>query len=205
MLTTVPFSGFYNSFHDACLDDRLGSMFSDRETGCHPNKDLLDAAYGAVRWAHVHHQYAEDYCRAFAHEFGINLSFDSLVSPREYNFETDRIFATIDEDEVRRLFGEVDPDDLTAIAKERFTSCDGFISFYDPDWRAWGDVLEWDCNQVGTLLLAWLQKEDPDFDQYAELNLMENAHIEHWLSQGKEMERLLRIHDYLQERAERAA
>ena len=41
--------------------------------------------------------------------------------------------------------------------------------------------------------------------EYAELNLMENANIEHWLSQGKEMERLLRIHDYLQERAERAA
>lgn len=205
MLTTVPFSGFYSSFHDACLDATLGSMFSDRETGCYPNKDLLDAAYGAVMWGHVHHQYASHYCQEFAHEYKLSLSFESLQSPKYYNFETDRILATIDEDEVRRLFEEVDPDDLTAIAKERFTSCDGFISFYDPDWHTWGGVLEWDCNQVGTLLLAWLRKEDPDFDQYADLSLMENADIEHWLSQGKEMERLLRIHDYLQERAERAA
>ena len=202
MLTTVPFSGFYNSFHDACLDDTLGSMFSDRETGCHPNKDLLDAAYDAVRWGHVHHQYAETYCKAFAHEFGISLSFDSLVSPREYNFETDRIFATIDEDEVRRLFGEVDPDDLTAIAKERFTSCDGFISFYDPNWRNWGDVLEWDCNQVGTLLQALVGDE---FDQWAEFSLMssayENGRMETWLSEGEKVQRLLRIHDRIQREA----
>jgi len=202
MLTTVPFSGFYNSFHDACLDDTLGSMFSDRETGCHPNKDLLDAAYDAVRWGHVHHQYAETYCKAFAHEFGISLSFDSLVSPREYNFETDRIFATIDEDEVRRLFGEVDPDDLTAIAKERFTSCDGFISFYDPDWHTWGDVLEWDCNQVGTLLQALVGDE---FDQWAEFSLMssayENGRMETWLSEGEKVQRLLRIHDRIQREA----
>lgn len=203
MLITLPFSGFYGSFHDAYIDGWLRSLFLDKETGCYENERLLGAAYSAVMWGDVHRQYAEAYCRSFAHEYKLNLSFESLQSPKYYNFETDRIFAEVSEDEVGRLFAEVDHEDLAVVAKKRFTSCAGFISFYDPDWRAWGDILDWDYNQLGTLLLAWLMKEDPDFDQYAEVSLMEHAQGEDWLSQGKEMGRLLRIHDYLQDRAQR--
>ena len=202
MLTTVPFSGFYNSLHDAQLGRALEQLFSDRATGCQVNSRLFNEAFSAVDWGFVHVSYAGEYVDAFAEEFNVSLSFESLRSPKEYNFTTDRIFAEISEDEVRRVFSEVDPDDLTAIAKERFTSCDGFISFYDPDWRTWGDVLEWDHNQVGTLLQALVGGE---FDQWAEFYLMssacENGRMEDWLSEGEKVQRLLRIHDRIQREA----
>ena len=202
MLTTVPFSGFYNSLHDAQLDQALEQMFSDRATGCQVNSRLFNEAFSAVDWGFVHVSYAWAYVDAFAEEFKVSLSFESLRSPKEYNFTTDRIFAEISEDEVRRIFSEADKSLLTAITKEQFTSRSGFISFYSPDWRTWGDVLEWDHNQVGALLQALVGDE---FDQWAEFSLMssayENGRMESWLSEGEKVQRLLRIHDRIQREA----
>lgn len=189
MLTTVPFSGFYNSLHDAQLNQALEQMFS--ATGCQVNSRLFNEAFNAVDWGFVHVSYARAYVDAFAEEFGVKLSFESLRSPKEYNFTTDLVFAEISEDEVRRLFDEADKSLLTAITKEQFTSRPGFISFYSPDWSTWGDVLEWDHNQVGALLLALVGEE---FDQWAEFYLMSSAYdrIEDWLSEGEKVQRLQR-------------
>lgn len=203
MLTTLPFAGFYGSSHDSNLDLALERLFSDRATGCHINQGLMNRAFDSIDWQMVHTKYASAYVDAFADEFGIDLKFESLQSPKYYNFETDRIFCEISEDEVRRLLLDVDLGDLTTCAKERFTSRSGFHSFYDPDWRTWGDVLEWDHNQVGTVLeaLAW------DLD---ELTLMEpaecNGRFDEWMTADNEKVcRLLNIHDYLQVREARAA
>lgn len=173
MLTTIPFSGFYQSLHDAQLDDALEQMFSDRRTGTQVNSRLINEAHSAVDWGFVHISYAWAYADAFADEFGVKLSFESLRSPKEYNFTTDRIFAEISEDEVRRLFDEADKQRLTEVAKDEFTSRSGFISFYDPNWRLWGDITCWDHNQVGTLLLSLVGDE---FDEWAEVSLMSPAY-----------------------------
>lgn len=207
MLTTVPFSGFYYSLHDSELDSALEQMFSDRDSGTRVNRGLHERAYFSIDWQMVHAKYAAAYVDAFADEFGIALKFESLQSPREYNFTTDRIFAEVSEDEVRRLLLDVDLGDFTAAAKAEFTSRSGFHSFYDPDWRTWGDVLEWDHNQVGALLIA---VAGPDFDQYAELNLMEfardNGRFDEWLYDcGPKVHRLMGVRDYLEQRASRAA
>lgn len=108
--------------------------------------------------------FAEAYPAAFMDVFesltgiSITLKFLRLYRPREYNFENDRILAEISVEDVEKLLEEITEDMLSCTAKRLFTSYDGFISFYDPDWRNWPpDISDWDENQVYCLLLAFIE------------------------------------------------
>ncbi|CAD5377318.1 conserved hypothetical protein [Pseudomonas sp. OF001] len=209
MITTVPFAGFYGSLHESELDSALEQMFTDRDTGCHLNAGLYDRAYWSIDWQMVHTKYAAAYVDAFAHKFGIKMTFESLSSPREYNFTTDRIFAEISLDEVKRLRAETSEWTLRNKVREQFTSCDGFISSYPNDLDEWDSIETWDHNEVGTLLLAYVEDADPDFDQYAEIYLMghvrDNGRYDEWFYDcGPKVHRLLNVHDYLEARSRRA-
>ncbi|MFM0341159.1 hypothetical protein [Paraburkholderia fungorum] len=84
-----------------------------------------------------------------------------MVSPREYNFETDRIFAYINRSSVRELYHRVDGAVLADMIRVRHTSCSGFISFYPndlDDWKA-KPLKDWDHNELGTLLLAVMKQQ----------------------------------------------
>jgi len=211
MLTTIPFSGFYNSLHDSSLDDALDQMFSDPATGCWVNHKLRDRAFGACQWGLVHGNYAAAYAKALADEFKIALTFESLKSPREYNFDTDRIFCEIELDEVKRIRAETSEKALRDKVRERFTPCDGFIPFYSANLDEWDEIETWDHNEVGTLIAAYVEQESEQlrgdtFDQFAEHDLMEsarcNGRLDEWIIQATpDIGRLLTIHNYLQERA----
>jgi len=208
--TTIPFAGFYESLHNQVLDEALEQMFTDRDTGFSTNEDLVAYANDAIDWYKAFVAYAKDYVENFALHFGLELEFQDLDSPREYNFTTDRVFCTITEASLRKVMNAVDKSVLAAVAKRRHTSYDGFISFYNPDVYTWGPVLEWDCNQLGTLLQAMAEDTmGGDFDGWQQYDLMEqsrcNSGIEHILcvAGGVKLERLLRIHDYLEDRKAR--
>lgn len=174
-LVVVPFSGFYNSWHDDALDRALEMMFSDRDTGCHVNEELQGRAFDCIEWQAVHVAYSVRYCEAFAEEFGVRLKWESLSSPREYNFSTDRIFAEWDNEDIARVFKETPREILDTIAEEMFTSRSGFASFYSPDVAEWGDLSEWDHNQRFALLRAHVRHvKGKDLDSYGELDLMES-------------------------------
>ena len=105
---------------------------------------------------HVTHAYRQDSCK---------MQWDGMSSPREYNFETDRLFVTIPLYILERIRKQVDPAILAAAFKERFTSYDGFISHYAntvPD----KPLAEWDHNETGTLLRAALGAEWDDWPIY---------------------------------------
>lgn len=208
MLTTIPFSGFYCTLHESALDQTLEQMFSDRDTGCNVYSGLVDRAQWECHWGDVMRKYAEDYAGRFADELGIKMAFESMTSPKEYNFTTDRIFCHIPLDECKRLLAETPSDTLDKVVADTFTSRDGFISFYQPEVAAWGDISEWDYNQIGALVDAYVQHINPDFDQYAEYALMEdamcNGHIDQWICENTpDIGRLHRVFDYLETRAER--
>lgn len=178
MLSTIPFAGFYSSWHDQNLEFALEMMFSD-DSG-KPFPELLNEAYDRVQWHKVYLAYARMYCDQFLHHTGIKAKYESMESPREYNFTTDRIFVEIEQAEVERLFAAVDKDTLQKFVEERFTSRSGFISFYEPDFEAWGDVAEWDYNQVGTLVLAYAEQFIDVDDEYS---LVEDANCNGWLDE----------------------
>lgn len=208
MITTIPFSGFYYSIHEDSLDRAVEQMFSDRDTGCNPYTGLIDRAHCECRWHGVMQDYAKEYAEQFAREFAIDLTFESMESPKFYNFTTDRIFCTISEGEARRLLDAVPEDDFAKAARDTFTSRDGFSSFYSPDPDDWGDLETWDHNQLGCLVAAYVETIEPEFDQYREYALMEdaecNGELWDWISTNTPtIDRLYKVFNYLEQRAER--
>lgn len=132
MLTTIPFSGFYDSLHSGAVDQAIEQMFAN-DRGV-PNKGLISALQSRCRYQQVYVNYAKFYVEAFANKFKItSLKFDELSSPREYNFTTDRIFAGISLEDARRIHSETSTAALAKLSHDEFTSRDGFASFYDAD------------------------------------------------------------------------
>jgi hypothetical protein len=210
MKTTIPFSGFYYSVHDQELDYILEQCFSN-DCGDVYNS-LAQSAHDNADWFSIHSGYAKLYTEAFAKEFELEtVKFKKLDSPKYYNFETDRIFCEINISEVNRLYKTVCKKVLEDRIQERFTSRDGFISFYPNELAKWPNKLEdWDINQVGTLIEAYTVHVEPEFlhNQFKEYDLLEdyrcNGVIENLLYENIEnAERLDKIYRYLRDREDR--
>ncbi len=210
METTIPFSGFYHSEHDYALDYALEQEFQNSSNGS-PNRSLLERAYSLMDWGTAHELYAKAYTEAFAEHFEITVTFKDLVSPREYNFTTDRIFCEIAIHEVRRIRTLTDEKQLRDAIRRRFTSRDGFISFYSNDIEEWpGDMAEWDPNHIGTLVEAYVATQIGDDDDCKHrIDIMDDTGetacriIQASMRDCPETTRLYKIADYLREREER--
>lgn len=183
LLTTIPFEGFYETLSDERVDEALGISENNHEYWNEENTQRpeetktngfatwkipaeTDAEYSDRREAYFnelrdnadYYAMRKEYCKMYVEEFSkdnkITLEFESLSSPREYNFSTDRIFCFISQDEVARLLKEVDRKQFAEYIKENFTSYDGFSSSYSEyidDWNL-EDVESLDHNEVGALI-----------------------------------------------------
>lgn len=140
-LSTIPFAGFYESVHD----DQINQAFEDED----PSSSVFEA-------------YAQEYATAFLDDHEIEGGFESLISPREYNFETDRIFVKLTPQGLRDLVRQILPSDFDKLCRERFTSRSGFISFYSPNYNHWGPPSSWDHNQIGTLMECLPETDELD-------------------------------------------
>lgn len=97
------------------------------------------------------------------------LEFGEMTSPREYNFETDRIFATIPLAVVRIMWKLSEAEShatLRRVMEERHSSRSGFISFYSASWADWESkpLPDWDHNELQTLLIAVCEIRGADWD-----------------------------------------
>lgn len=202
--TTIPFSGFYYSLHDRELDHALEYMFSN-DYGT-PYSGLIERAFDLVNWRDVHVEYARRFTENFAATFQLEtLKFAELVSPKFYNFETDRIFCEISLHEVLELFEKVDRTVLEERIRSRFTSYDGFFSHYPNSIDRWPkSVADWDHNEIGTLIEAWVeQSTDGKYDTSEEYSIMEDPFefssriIENNM---KDADRIFRVFEYLRRR-----
>lgn len=210
MLTTIPFSGFYGSIHEQQINDCLEQMVSD-SSGCHPASERVSEEL----WSHTGNPwpaYAKAYCENFTAllngETGqkVRITFESLSSPRQYNFTTDRIFAELSYTSACKLLRKCDKKILSEVTAERFTSCSGFISHYSPDWKSWGELRTWDHNQLGTIFEALVKQffgENWEWDLIEDFNC--NGELDNWIYEALDAEgkRLVKIADYLRSREER--
>ncbi len=190
----IPFAGFYGSIWSE-EEDRQETQYVDhirsdpdaRAYDFPETPDVSPDLVADVLWeATDSSAYAATMAREYAVEFGawladtlhgttaerpeIVLEFEELTRPRFYNFETDRIFAKLSLTDLQAMFDHlqrVDDTILENVIADRFTSYDGFISFYSnkvEDWLA-KPLTEWDHNELGTLLVAWGRlHEVQDFD-----------------------------------------
>lgn len=203
MIVNLPFPGFYGSWYSDALDsaqDRESEYFAERERAAsdneyyQPEQLRLDAAeYGDIFF------YKSDYSAAYlrvaqwacdaldlwcADNIGTareSFKFESMSSPREYNFETDRLFAEVDESVMASLLARSASHDshatFASVIAERFTSRSGFCSFYSNDLADWlaKPLADYDHNELGTLLIAAIQTgDDYDADNW-EFELFESA------------------------------
>lgn len=117
------------------------------------------------RWQFVGDNYesvTEEYMRP-----SIRATFESMDSPREYNFTTDRVYANIPLGMLYLLFRKSRAENhatLAAVIAERFTSRSGFISHYSRHLAEWLEkpLSDWDHNETGTLLIAAMRMAGVD-------------------------------------------
>jgi hypothetical protein len=130
----VNFGGFYNSIHDELIDSMLDNYYQD-DSGDTLDYYSLDIPYNAI-----FAEYSDFYLNCFTewlndnHGIDISLSYESLSSPREYNFSTDKIIAFISKTHENKLLKHFKKDnDFLDYLKGATKSYDGYISFYDYD------------------------------------------------------------------------
>ena len=178
VLVQIPFHGFYESIHDAAITDAVSehvsySMFE--EDIMNLEQEQVDIVNDWV-WDNIHKdtydkinlEYVKKFVEQFGYEYDLDsIEFSDMTSPREYNFETDRIFAYVDLAEMKTLSKCVVMVGFVEWVKERLEPRDGFIPHYSNNIKDWGLFKDWDHNQFG-LLLEYFTKDD-DFDIRVEI------------------------------------
>lgn len=178
VLVQIPFHGFYESIHgtsisDAVLDHVAYSMFEENimvleKEQAHIVDDWVYDNIHKDTYDKIKNEYVKKFVEAFGHEYDLDsIEFSDMSSPREYNFETDRIFAKVDLAEMNTLANHVDMKGFVEWVKEILEPRDGFIPYYSNDISDWGLFKDWDHNQFG-LLLEYFTKDD-DFDMSVEI------------------------------------
>lgn len=168
----LDFPGFYESVLSDALDNAENMMVEnlmDNHDLRFDGVDAYEACMDASTYATGFNLIAKanvDWLNHVLDGTGIVLTYESMESPREYNFSTDALFVTVNDIEL--LATLVDPAKFEALIKEQFTSRSGFHSFYSNDIEVWRakPYADWDHNELGTLLTSYIRQvaEDKGLD-----------------------------------------
>lgn len=165
----IPFSGFYCSVHDEELDHQLETYL----TGYDVDGEDTEVDWGAVRLA-----YSVAYSSAVKElDDSLNgLEFNSLTSPKAYNFSTDRIHCDIPAVDILNIYTIVtiqNREQWVNYVHYRLKPCDGFAPFYSNDFTNDWPLLvsEWEPPQISLLLEFYIKEVlgelESQLDEYA--------------------------------------
>jgi hypothetical protein len=126
LIVNIPFPGFYGSLLSGELDsveEREADNMAEKEESAEyypedyqPAELRIDASsyasmiFDCMNYSAARNALARDYAETFdsvaSEEIGfpLGLRFESMTSPREYNFTTDQLFCYVPEQTVVRLF-----------------------------------------------------------------------------------------------------
>lgn len=177
------FPGFYESFLDHFIDQEIEyEMEGDGKPGdkYYRPKKTWEEVDQYANYSAAHRAIAQAWVETFASDAGLDMEFEEMVSPREYNFTTDRVFATFGKKTLDKLKSVRNSNIFAEVVKKHFTSRSGFISFYDSDCDSgkWvKPVEEWDHNQLMALIEAYIiARVDDDFGHFLE-EIIEDPHV----------------------------
>ena len=158
--STIPFEGFYESSISNYIESSIEYELEYLERECKATEtELEQVQFMSENENAFYHTIANDYTNSFLDQleneigFSLDAKLESLESPKEYNFSTDRIFIQLHESKALKFINYIlknHKEELEDLIKKRFTSCSGFISFYSNSLEEWGNPKEWDYNQIGT-------------------------------------------------------
>ena len=134
-LVEIPFSGFYNSVHDSAIDSAL-----EYEAECYADNDKVSGIILDVLNINHYNKIREELSKVFVeginelfwyeYDIKLDLEFDSLKSPKFYNYSTDKIYCYVDNNKINELAALLDNEnDFIEVLKDKYQSRDGFIVF----------------------------------------------------------------------------
>ena len=174
--TTIPFDGFYNSFITADIENEIEldtEYYSELYDLNKSEEELLFNSFLSVNNNNFYNEICKDYTSFYIDklnerlkDFTLKGTYKCFISPREYNFETDRIFIEIEEnhciDFIKYIIKNYKKE-LDNKIKERFTSRSGFISIYENNLQSWtNNYKEWDHNQISICFEIFDLEEEED-------------------------------------------
>lgn len=168
----IPFTGFYESMHRSNMYHAVESLAEALQEDLTPSIEL-DTVIELIDKHTDNKQYEREVAKAYVglvdkllredvlpHKRSSIITFNQLISPREYNFTTDRIIVNIGKTDALNLYKLVkNTPVLVDMAAKMFTSRDGFNSYYSPDIKTWGSFESFDHNQMECVLNAVLSQE----------------------------------------------
>ena len=167
------FTGFYNTIFDPQYDYELDQINSERQS-----KGLEIISYD-----HVHWQYKEaiekiakectNHVQEVINEIlntDIKVVYESIYSPRQYNFGNDSINVTykLTDTDIEKIVDYLKDNDydFDQYLRNRYTSISGLISHYSNDSKIWINLyckeLEDSQHYIGTLFDFIIKNEDDD-------------------------------------------
>lgn len=150
------FPGFYNTMFEPSEENEIYSHNQEHDT---------DLSYDDFTWDYDDYQerVASAFVSSFEREFkdimpGIDIKFQKVVSPKEYNFRNDSI--NIEVNMNFNNFMEIvneNKENIRDYIRQNYTSRDGFISFHSnvvEDWCNPDYIMENLDHRVGALMEA---------------------------------------------------
>lgn len=197
----LPFSGFYETSHSAMLDNWLDyeqdMLMTEHGATLEQVQELAEKFYSGIEWRKVHIEYAKAYTGELEtllnsespRIVNMPIVFESLESPKEYNFATDCIYGQMGIADLQYMLSELDEKAWRDFIRERCTSYDGFISYYSNDYDKWEkDLTLWGEARLGMILelyLVMLLEPKELEEELSAFSLMEridgNGYISNWL------------------------
>lgn len=94
-------------------------------------------------------------------DLGITAEYQELISPRFYNFSNDSINVVYNYNSLDTFIDWIveNRESVEKELKERYTSCDGFISYHSTDIEEWIEDLETDSHKIGAMLGIYVMIE----------------------------------------------
>ena len=163
----VPFAGFYDSVNSSAFENCLESIhehfeevITDSDLSERNKKRLSALLMGLYNNFSYTKEMLEKYCSEYvdflAEEAEIpSLTFKSLYRPREYNFRTDQITASLDISDAKKLLDRLDREQFAAYIKECNTARSGFTPYYTNDiteYLSKDDITDYDAIELGQIL-----------------------------------------------------
>ena len=158
------FPGFYNTIFEPCKDMEIESLYEARKENGFPD-DTIGFEHYKFDYTEYEQQIAKNCCKAIETELKDNklvdsIKFESVQSPREYNFENDSINCTISisDENIKAIVNLLleNKELFAKYLKDNYTSYDGFISFFPNELDKWLEMTNIETFQENPHVLASL-------------------------------------------------
>tara|TARA_R110002167_G_scaffold365441_1_gene590211 strand:- start:784 stop:1374 length:591 start_codon:yes stop_codon:yes gene_type:complete len=161
--TTIPFQGFYGSIHENEVDWTIEQEIQNLQDEYKKTDKQIEDWLDAVEYKKIFKAYAQHYVNCINQELDIpSLDFKELNSPKFYNYETDRIFCTLEETDLVQIHKKIiNTSDFKKLVSDTFTPRDGFSPSYSNDVIDWirKPVKSLDHNEIGLLIECYFNME----------------------------------------------